>query len=178
MVGRDLVKPYDWLLDEPAPRMLVEAMKLFGVAEIVGEQHNPTIINWAEECGLGDVYIADEIPWCGLFVMVVAKRSGKTTMPKVPLWARDWAKFGGSCEPELGAVLVFTRGAGGHVGLYVGEDDACFHVLGGNQGNRVCVSRISKDRLLACRAEYKIGKPANVRKIQLMSTGEVSVNEA
>lgn len=178
MIGRDLVKPYDWLLDEPAPRMLIEAMKLYGVAEIIGEKHNQTILNWAEECGLGDVYIADEIPWCGLFVAVVAKRAGKTTIPSTPLWARSWATFGEHCEPELGAVLVFSRGSGGHVGLYVGEDDDCYHVLGGNQGNRVCVSRLSKDRLLDCRVEYKIGKPQNCRQIKLAASGEVSTNEA
>ena len=35
----------------------------------------------------------------------------------------------------LGDILTFKRNGGGHVGLYVGEDKDCYHVLGGNQGN-------------------------------------------
>jgi cell wall-associated NlpC family hydrolase len=45
----------------------------------------------------------------------------------------------------LGDVLVFRRGGGGHVALYVGEDEEAFHVLGGNQADR-CASRDSPAR--------------------------------
>lgn len=64
------------------------------------------------------------------------------------------------------------------MGLYVGEDLECFHVLGGNQSDMVRVSRIKKGRLLAARSLYAIGKPKNVRRVWLRSTGEVSKNEA
>lgn len=167
---------YSWLEKEPAPRMLLEALKLFGTAEIVGEKHNPEIIGWAVELGLGSLYQQDEIPWCGLFVGVVARRSGKP-VPANPLWARNWARWGSECKPELGCVLVFSRESGGHVGLYVGEDDKCFHVLGGNQGNRVCVTRIEKARLLAARSMYKV-KPSNVRPVVIIQQGGISKNEA
>jgi len=157
--------------------MLVEALKLYGVTEKQGDGDNPTILDWAGEVGLRETYQHDSIPWCGLFVAVVAKRAGKP-LPANPLWARNWSHWGSLCQPELGAVLVFKRETGGHVGLYVGEDKQCFHVLGGNQGDKVCITRIEKDRLLGARCMYKV-KPANIRPITLRNDGgEISRNEA
>lgn len=168
---------YGWLAKEKAPKMLINAIDLYGIKEVIGNSNNPTILEWAKETGLEKIYRDDsEQPWCGLFVAVVAKRAGKP-IPENPLWARNWAAWGNESKPELGAVLVFKRGTGGHVGLYVGEDKECYHVLGGNQSDSVCVARLAKDRLIACRAMYKI-KPSNVRPVWLESTGTVSSNEA
>ena len=33
--------PYAWLQNEPAPRILVEAVRLFGVTEVAGNGDNP-----------------------------------------------------------------------------------------------------------------------------------------
>ena len=86
-------------------------------------------------------------------------------------------------EPMLGDVLVFHRKVGkelrGHTGLYVGEDPRAFHVFGGNQSNRVCVTRVARGRLVAARRNrWKIGQPPNVRRIQLSAFGALSVGEA
>lgn len=172
-------KKYEWLHKEFSPRHFMKAIELFGVKEIAGEQHNPVIMSWAEEVGLKKTYTADEIPWCGLYVAVVMKRADREVV-KFPLWARNWAKFGVKAdEPMLSDILVFSRGSGGHVGFYVGEDKTSYHVLGGNQGNSVSIVRIKKDRLIACRRPpYKV-QPLNVRKIILDSTGSIlSTNEA
>lgn len=167
---------YQWLADEPAPRMLKEALALYGVTETQGAGNTREILAWAKECGIKG-YTADETPWCGLFMAVVAKRAGKP-FPENPLWARNWAGWGEPSMKELGAVMVFSRAnSGGHVGIYVGEDDDCYHILGGNQGDRVCIIRIPERRLLACRAMYKIGKPANVRPVRLAPRGAISINE-
>lgn len=172
-----LDSPYIWLLDEPGPKMLHEALKLYGTQEVLGDGHNPVILHWAKELGLEAVYTADSIPWCGLFVGIVAKHAGKN-VPANPLWARNWATWGDKTTPELGAVMVFSRGpTSGHVGLYVGEDDNYYHILGGNQSDKVCVTRIEKKRLLAARNSYKV-KPQNIRTIRLASTGAISRNEA
>lgn len=152
--------------------MLVEALNLFGVSEKEGDADNPEILKWAKEIGYKNEYTHDSIPWCGLFVAVVAKRAGKS-LPNNPLWARNWSHWGAVCAPELGAVLVFSRGTGGHVGLYVGEDNHCFHVLGGNQGDSVCITRIEKSRLIAARCMYK-HKPKNVRPVRIIGVGDVS----
>jgi uncharacterized protein (TIGR02594 family) len=166
---------YAWLDREPAPKMLRVALDLYGVREFVGEDDNPVILTWANECGIRG-YSSDSVPWCGLFVAVCAIRSGKK-IPENPLWARNWCGWGDPSPHELGAVMVFAREKGGHVGLYVGEDKECYHILGGNQSDSVSVTRIRKERLIGCRSMYKV-KPANVRPIWLESVGTVSSNEA
>jgi uncharacterized protein (TIGR02594 family) len=118
----------------PLPRMLQEARKLFGTREVAGSANNPVILGWAKEVGLAKSYTDDAVPWCGLFLAVVAKRAGKPLV-EGPLWARSWVAFGNAAdEAQLGDVLVFRRAeSAGHVGLYVGEDS---RVPGGPCGNR------------------------------------------
>jgi cell wall-associated NlpC family hydrolase len=78
----------------------------------------------------------------------------------------------------LGDVLVFTRKGGGHVGIYVGQDKSCYHVLGGNQGDRVSIVRIEKTRCIGVRrTKWKISQPKNVRIIFLPDSGNTSTNE-
>jgi len=170
---------YDFLKDEKSPKILVEAVKHIGVKEIVGSKHNPVILNWAKDLGLGKTYTKDEIPWCGLFIAFCAHSAGVQVVDK-PLWALSWANYGTKvAEPMLGDILTFKRDGGGHVGIYVGEDKDCYHVLGGNQGNAVSVTRIVKSRLYqARRTAWKVAQPANVRKIVLSAKGEISKNEA
>lgn len=174
-----LPNAYADLAREGAPKMLVEALKLFGTIEMPGLGSNPVIMSWSDELGLKASYSSDSVPWCGLFMAVVAKRAGKTP-PIAPLWALNWALFGAATPaPMLGDVLVFKRPSGGHVALYVGEDDQAFHVLGGNQSDQVCITRIERDRLHAARRPiYSVGQPANVRRIIRSPAGEISTNEA
>jgi uncharacterized protein (TIGR02594 family) len=170
---------YTWLKEEKSPKILVEAVKHIGTKEIVGKQHNKKILEWAEAIGLKSVYTNDEIPWCGLFVAYCCHAQGLDIV-KHPLWALNWNKFGNVAQvPMLGDVLTFTRNGGGHVGIYVGEDTTCYHVLGGNQNNQVNVMRIEKSRLSqARRTAWKIAQPSNVRKIELSNKGIISTNEA
>ena len=121
---------YSFLQEEKSPKILVEAVKLIGTKEVVGKQHNPVILGWAKELELDKVYTADEIPWCGLFVAYCAHQAGVQVVDK-PLWALSWANYGTKVtEPMLGDILTFKRDGGGHVGIYVGEDKDCYHVLG------------------------------------------------
>jgi uncharacterized protein (TIGR02594 family) len=169
---------YAWLKEEKAPKLLVEAVKHLGVKEFVGPTHNPVILGWAEATGLKNVYTNDEIPWCGLFVAYCCHAQGLQVVER-PLWALNWNKFGNKVdEPMLGDILTFKRNGGGHVGIYVGEDNTHYHVLGGNQNNSVSVSRIAKSRLnQARRTAWKIAQPANVRKVKLEPKGVVTTNE-
>jgi uncharacterized protein (TIGR02594 family) len=169
---------YDWLKSETAPRILVAAVKQLGVKEIVGRAHNPVIIGWAKQIGLDKVYTEDEIPWCGLFIAHCAHTAGTQVVDR-PLWALNWAKYGNKVDvPMLGDILTFKRNGGGHVGIYVGEDAAYYHVLGGNQNNSVSVSRIAKNRLhQARRTAWKIAQPANVRQVMLAAKGTITTNE-
>jgi uncharacterized protein (TIGR02594 family) len=144
--------------------------------EVPGAANNPLIMSWAKQLGLRE-YNADAIPWCGLTMAFAALNSGKP-VPAAPLWALSWAKFGTPVTtPMLGDILTFKRDGGGHVSMYVGEDQTAYHCLGGNQGDAVSIIRIAKDRLYkAVRPPYNT-QPANVRRIWLAADGELSKNE-
>lgn len=166
-------KGYEWLWNEPGPKMLREMLKLFGTDEVPGAKDNATIMKWAKEVE-EPAYKNDAIPWCGLGVSVAAKRAGWEFKPLGnALWARNWAKWGKAAKvPMLGDVLVFGRGTGGHVALYVGEDSTHFHILGANQSDTVNIVRKAKTQLIeARRAPWKVAQPFNVRRVMLSSKG-------
>lgn len=160
--------------------MIREAMALYGTIEYSGTKNNTIIIAWAKETKSkdDDWYNADSIAWCGLFMAVVAQRS-EYEVPKQHLRALSWDFFGVKVnEAVLGDVLVFKRTGGGHVGLYVGETDKDYYVLGGNQSDKVCITRISKDRLYSIRRpKYKIGMPNTCKKYIYDKYGYISNNE-
>lgn len=178
---RVLPDAYRWLATlNPLPRMIAEALKLLGTVEAAATANSPTIIGWADEIGgkVEDVYNADSIPWCRLFMAIVAKRAGKQ-VPTDPLWALNWAQFGVAAgQPMLGDVLTFVRPGGGHVGLYVGEDAAAYHVLGGNQCDQVGFTRIAKSRLHEVRRPAYSIIPSTVRLYRVKGAGQLSRDEA
>ena len=166
-----------------APRTLIEARKRFGVAEVPGAPDNPEILAWARELGVEADYVRDEVSWCGLFMGVVVERAGWRPVERL-LAARSWLRFGQPADrPSLGDILVFWRGSKtgwqGHVGLYVGEDATAFHVLGGNQGDRVSIARIAKSRLLgARRPKWRVAQPKGVKPVRLLAAGKLLETEA
>ena len=173
---------YDYLKKENSPQILVQAITLIGTKEIVGKIHSKTIMGWAKELGIEKTYTSDEIAWCGLFVCYCAYKAGLTInmTARESLWALNWNKFGTRQKVAmLGDVLTFSRNGGGHVGIYVGEDDKCYHILGGNQSNMVNITRIEKTRLSQIRRTcWKIAQPKNVRVIKVSSNDFISKNEA
>jgi hypothetical protein len=86
--------------------------------------------------------------------------------------------FGQMVAPIVGAVLVFERGSGGHVGFAVGQDDTHFYVLGGNQSDAVTIARIAKSRLIGAR--WPATWPPRLQRLPTMTPGDVdtSTNEA
>ena len=95
------------------------------------------LMDWLKRDGrsLGD---PSKNPWCGDFVETCI-RMGLPDEPLLgalgtnPYWARNWLLFGQETKPVTGAVLIFERGSGGHVGFAVGQDDTHFFVLGDNR---------------------------------------------
>jgi uncharacterized protein (TIGR02594 family) len=178
-----LPKQYEWLLKETGPRILLEGLKIYGTAETEGPGNNPSIMAWAKVTGLDRQYANDSVAWCGLAMAYVALQAG-WDLPVNPLGARNWLTWGTAKSiPALGDILVFWRekptGWKGHVGMYVGEDDECYHVLGGNQANRVSIKRIEKTRLLgARRCPWRVNQPVSVRPVRLKAVGALSRNEA
>jgi uncharacterized protein (TIGR02594 family) len=170
---------YRWLATAaPLPRMVTEALALYDVRETMGAANNPVILGWAEETGLTRDYRADAVAWCGLFMAVVAQRAG-WTVPAAPLWALNWGTFGvAATRPMLGDVLTFVRPGGGHVALYVGEDVDAYHLLGGNQGDRVGFARIARKRLRAVRRPAYRWPPKSATARLLAADGALSRDEA
>ena len=161
-----------------SPRVIAEAVRYLGINEIKGKLNNPTIMSWAKDVGVDKIYTSDEIAWCGLFVAKVILKAGFEVV-KDPLWALNWSKFGTrQTVAMLGDVLVFKREGGGHVGFYVAEDEKCFHVLGGNQGDKVSITRILKSRCVAVRrCAWKVSQPKEVKQYFVKPSGIISTNE-
>lgn len=158
------------------PRWLTIARGYIGVREIKGPKHNPTIMGWLRK--LASWIRDDETPWCGTFVAAVMQEAGLPVPRDFPR-AKAWADWGANLRESVvspGAVLVFERKGGGHVGFYLGEDAEAYHVLGGNQGDAVSIVRISKARCIAIR--WPRGEPVLGRPVLLAANGETSRNEA
>lgn len=156
------------------PRWMAVARALMGTAEIPGPKHNPFIVAAWKRLGAG-WFTDDETPWCGLFVAHCIAEAG-LPYPKAFPRAASWADWGRDCPPAVGAVVVFQRSGGGHVGFLVGESPANYYVLGGNQGNAVNITPIAKNRKVAIRWPKEVSFPAPG--LPRMSGGTISVNEA
>ena len=131
---------------------MVEAKRVLGRHET---RDRSFLMKWLRSDGhtLGD---PEKLPWCADFVetsirLGLPMETFTGPLAQNPYWARNWLGFGVPTPPTYGAVLVFARGSGGHVGFAVGQDDVNFYVLGGNQSNAVTVARIARDRLLGAR---------------------------
>lgn len=157
------------------PSWLKIARSYDGLKEIPGPRHNQTIIRWLGK--LRAWWNDDETPWCGVFVAHCMQESW-LPFPKFYMRAKAWSDYGSLLRRDRlapGAILVFDRAGGGHVGFYVGEDAGFYYVLGGNQSNAVNVMKLGKSRLVASRwpkGEPVIGKPV------YLNGGSVSTNEA
>ncbi len=183
-----LPKAYRDLAAADAPRMIREAVALYGTVETPGSRNNPQIMAWAAETAKHvKGYTADSIPWCGLFAAIVASRADwASEIPDNPLWALNWLNFGNPVTaPALGDVLVWRRKGGGHVGFYVGEDATHYHCLGGNQSDAVNIMRLPKTPSQtgvgfrgARRPPWRTAQPASVRKITRTARGVVPNSQA
>jgi len=158
-----------------APRWLRTAYSFEGLRETPGPRHNATILGWLTR--LRAWWRDDETPWCGVFVAHCMQEAG-LPYPRLYMRAKAWSDYGALLRPDRlapGAILVFNRAGGGHVGFYVGEDTGHYYVLGGNQSNAVNVMKLGKSRLVASRwprGVPVVGKPVH------MKGGMVSTNEA
>ena len=146
------------------PLWVAHGREYIGLAEIPGPKHNPTIIKWLTK--LKAWWKDDETPWCGTFVAHCFDACG-IPLPKHWYRAKDWLTWGVAVAPRLGAVAVFERKGGGHVGFLVGETATTYAVLGGNQGNKVSIATLPKERLRGTRW------PANTSKSPVIALPKI-----
>lgn len=118
--------------------------------EVPGSPTAPFIARWLTE--LKAWWNDDETPWCGTAV-AAWMNACSISRPKEWYRAKSWASWGSPLlEPVEGCVVVFERTGGGHVGLVVGVDKTGrLMVLGGNQGNAVCIAPFDRSRAIAYR---------------------------
>jgi uncharacterized protein (TIGR02594 family) len=158
---------------------IAEAMSALGRHEV---RDRSWLMAWLKRDGrsLGD---PAKNPWCGDFLETCIR----VALPDEPLlralgsnpyWARNWLRFGQEVAPIPGAILVFARGSGGHVGFAMGQDDTHFHVLGGNQSDAVTIARIARSRLLGARWPTTV--PPRIQSLPVMKPGALptTTNEA
>src|SRR5690348_3261793 len=86
--------------------------------------------------------------WCGAFLDMVLRRTGHRGGGNL---ARGYINYGKRLPgPEVGAIVVFSRVGGGHVGIVTGVDaNGNPIVISGNHGKRVAVATYPAKRVLA-----------------------------
>lgn len=162
-------------------KWLDEARRLIGTREVPGGANNPAIMTWANKLGarvLGIAYGGDHVPWCGLFAAWCVHNAG-IAPPRIAIRAKAWATWGMPLSlagvPPLGAVAVFERKGGGHVGFVTGYTlSGDLIILGGNQGDAVNERRFTRDRLIALRwpPGVPVAEPVRLAAGVAATTGE------
>ncbi|MCU4314913.1 TIGR02594 family protein [Acinetobacter bereziniae] len=142
---------------------MVEAKKHIGLREIVGKQHNSTILIWLKS--LGAWWQEDETPWCGTFVAWCLKTAG-VVYPKHWYRALDYVNYGTKLlKPAYGCVAIKTRSGGGHVCFVAGRDSKTGKLvcIGGNQSNAVSYALYNDADFQEFRWYGKASRPADFR---------------
>ena len=135
-------------------RLLKIALSQYGVKEIAGSEHNPTIVEYSKHIGYGGI-IDDETAWCSIFMNWIAKQANLDRSKK--LNARSWLDVGENITyPVMGDVVIFWRGSKngwkGHVALFINySENGNINCLGGNQSNQVCIREYKSNQVLGFR---------------------------
>lgn len=136
--------------------LLKKALSQLGVEEIMGSKHNAEVLRYYADCGVSWVN-NDETPWCAAFVGSMLYRceiegTGKLNARSYENWGADV-----TVNPKIGDVVVLWRqnptSWKGHVGFFMNMDEKYVYLLGGNQGNKVCIARYNKNRILSIRSK-------------------------
>lgn len=144
------------------PAWLTWARGEIGVKEKQGAQHEAQILRYWD---LGKVPLDvndDETPWCAAFACAAIESAGYRS----PRTARARGfKPDDRCfiaDNVIGAIVVLSsdRGAAsGHVGFLEAVSPGRVHLLGGNQGNQVCIASFPVDRVV--NVLWPAGAPAH-----------------
>jgi uncharacterized protein (TIGR02594 family) len=160
---------------EGSPKYLVEAYNDLGVKEYITEKRkrkpNPTVQAWSLPV-LGYKVNTITVPWCAIYVGAKLEAVGYTCTKSA--MARSYLKWGKVIDHgddskwKVGDIGVTWRGSHndgvtGHVFFIVGWDDDYLYALGGNQGDSVCVQRVSRRKLLGVRRPRTVIAPKTMK---------------
>lgn len=131
------------------------AGRFVGTKEIAGSLDNPMILSMLKLDN--DWPKNDEVPWCSAFVNYIA---WLLRLPRSKsLAARSWLDVGEpigkhDLVPEFD-IVVLSRGTdGGHVGFFAESTSDSVSLLGGNQGDKVCIASFPLTKVLGYRRLY------------------------
>ena len=119
---------------------------------------NAKLQEWLRSDGatLGD---PAKLPWCGdamatAIRLTLPNEQFPGALGENPYWARNWVLFGDETQLALGAMIVATRGSGGHIATAVGydPDKRRIRVRGGNQSNSINDTWLDEGRIVGYRS--------------------------
>lgn len=149
------------------PAWLTWARAEVGTTEIVGPRHEQRVLEYWD---IGKVPLDvndDETPWCAAFACAAIEATAHNRY-RSPRTARARGFEPGPhtkvCDNVVGAIVVLSsdRGAAsGHVGFLESVSKDRVLLLGGNQGNRVCVASFPLARVVA--VVWPAGAPDHTR---------------
>lgn len=133
------------MIPPSSPPWLKVAYSYLGRSEIKGPSTAPFISKWLQK--LHAWWKDDEAAWCGTAIAGWLSDCNdlyhtRLVWPKAWYRALSWAdtRYGRHLNPfeyRPGAICVKTRKGGGHVFLYVGENQTSIFGIAGNTGDRV-----------------------------------------
>ena len=131
------------------------AFSQYGIKEIKGSEDNPEVLKYFDAMGFDGKKLKDETAWCAAFANYCTSMAFNTEYTGT-LKARDWLSVGVPVSsPRFGDVVVLWRESKsswkGHVGFFINQDKDHVYLLGGNQGNQVCIAPYDNYRILGYR---------------------------
>jgi uncharacterized protein (TIGR02594 family) len=147
-VGDEVVLVVEGESSSPSkPKWIEIAEKEIGQTEIPGIKHNPRIIEYHSKTTLKAS--TDEVAWCSAFANWVMEKAGIIGTQNAR--ALSWKSWGKRIDKAVyGCLAVFDYGGGkGHVGFVVGKKDDRLLVLGGNQGDKVQITKFKTGKIVA-----------------------------
>lgn len=186
---------WSWILDLPGvPLLVLNGLREYGTLEGAGVANNPKVIGWADEIvkafptnytnWAADFYNKDSIPWCGLFMALMAVRSANGRKDRMPpnsyLSALSWASWGTPVDWHsslnnvfMGDVGVFLRSGGGHVAMCIAvtTDNKWIATLGGNQSDQVNIALHPVSNLYAVRRPKYMVAPQQAKNFRISASG-------
>ena len=159
------------------PKWVEFARADIGLKEKPGPANNSKIVDMFVQAK-ASWHKEDKVPWCGAAMAKWMIQCGLPIPEKgEAVRAKAWAKWGVACGAVLGAIAVFGREGGGHVGILVGQSATHYYILGGNQSDMVCIMPIEKGRLVEGGLRWPFGVTISTTAAPKMSGGTVSTNE-
>lgn len=151
--GDDCLGAYRWLATMRVPHMVGEALGLWRAIAAAGGRLCDAISAAEVQAALRGKPLAapDPVVKAGTVLAVLARRARKS-LPETPQCALDWALYGSpGGQPRLGDIVCTRSDGGAYAGIYVGEDDVAYHLLGATADDRIGVTRVGKVDLYAVR---------------------------